>query len=68
MPLLRIGLVTHTSNMGNVMINLKEWIEDSYWAWRNGFYFRFDSYEDDIDRGAFFADLNCGWYEMYGEM
>ena len=48
------------------MINaLKTWIDDAWWSWRNGFYFRFDRYEDNIDRCAFFYELNFGWYDMY---
>jgi hypothetical protein len=46
---------------------MKAWIEDSYWAWRNAWYFRFDSYEDAIDRGAFFEEINLGWLEMYAD-
>ena len=46
---------------------MKQWIEDSYWAWSNAWYFRFDSYEDAIDRGAFFEEINLGWLQMYGE-
>jgi hypothetical protein len=42
-----------------------EWISDSYWHWRNVFYFRFNEYNDDIDRKAFFEELNYGWMQMY---
>ena len=50
------------------MINaLKTWIDDAWWSWRNGFYFRFDRYEDNIDRCAFFYELNLGWYQMYDQ-
>ena len=44
---------------------MKAWIDDSYWAWGNAFYFRFDSYEDNLDRCAFFEEINNGWYHMY---
>lgn len=47
-----------------MMMKILEWIEDSYWAWRNAWYFRFDSYEDAIDRGAFFEEINIGWIQM----
>jgi len=47
---------------------MKAWIEDSYWAWRNAWYFRFDSYEDAIDRGAFFEEINIGWLQMYTDI
>jgi hypothetical protein len=43
---------------------MKEWIEDAYWAWRNAVYFRID-YHDNIDRCAFFEEINTGWYQMY---
>ena len=44
---------------------MKEWFEDAYWHWRNVFYFRFNEYNDEIDRGAFFEELNYGWMQMY---
>ena len=48
------------------MINaLKSWFEDAWWSWGNAIYFRFDGYNDNIDRCAFFYELNLGWYEMY---
>jgi len=48
------------------MINaLKTWIDGAWWSWRNGFYFRFDMYEDNIDRCAFFYEISSGWYDMY---
>jgi hypothetical protein len=48
------------------MINsLKTWIDNACWSWRNGFYFRFDRYEDNIDRCAFFYEISSGWYQMY---
>ncbi len=48
------------------MINsLKTWIEDAWWSWGNAIHFRLDKYENNIDRCAFFYELNIGWYEMY---
>ena len=44
---------------------MKRWIEDSLWAVRNCISFRTDHYTDNIDRLAFFEELNCGWYQMY---
>ena len=43
----------------------KAWIEDVYWAWSNGISFRFNHYNDNIDRCAFFEEINTGWYQMY---
>ena len=48
------------------MINsLKSWFEDAWWSWGNAIHFRIDRYEDNIDRCAFFYELNIGWYDMY---
>jgi len=46
---------------------MKQWIEDAYWAWRNSWHFRFDSYENDIDRLAFFEELSIGHIQMTDE-
>ena len=46
---------------------LREWINDTYWAWKNAWHFRFDFYEDNLDRCAFFEELNLGWLQMYSE-
>ena len=46
---------------------MTEWFSDAYWHWRNVFYFRFSEYNDDIDRLAFFEELNYGWYQMYAD-
>ena len=43
---------------------MKQWIEDAWWSWRNCIDFRLNL-EDNIDRCAFFYELNCGWYDMY---
>lgn len=37
---------------------------DGFDAIYNAIYFRFDL-EDNIDRCAFFYELNIGWYDMY---
>lgn len=47
------------------MERFKQWIEDSLWAWSNGWTFRFIHYDDNIDRLAFFEEINNGWYHMY---
>lgn len=48
------------------MINaLKTWIDNVWWQWENSIYFRIDRYEDNIDRCAFFYEINRGWYDMY---
>jgi hypothetical protein len=44
---------------------MKEWFEDAWWSWANCINFRFVKYEDDVDRFAFFEELNNGWYHMY---
>ena len=41
------------------------WIENSLWNWRNAISYRFNYYTDNIDRCAFFEELNYGWYQMY---
>ena len=46
---------------------MTEWFSDAYWHWSNVFYFRFSEYNDDIDRLAFFEELNYGWYQMYAD-
>lgn len=44
---------------------LREWVEDSLWSWRNCIDYRFVQYNDNIDRLAFFEELNIGWYREY---
>ena len=44
---------------------MKEWIENSLWNWANAINYRFVQYNDNIDRCAFFEELNYGWYQMY---
>lgn len=47
------------------MMKLKNWIENALWSWSNCINFRFVEYNDNIDRCAFFEELNNGWYHMY---
>jgi hypothetical protein len=44
---------------------MKEWIDNSWWNWANAINYRFVQYNDNIDRCAFFEELNNGWYQMY---
>jgi len=44
---------------------LKEWIIDALWSIRNAVTFRIVNYNDNIDRLAFFEEINNGWYHMY---
>jgi hypothetical protein len=46
---------------------MKQWIEDAYWSWINCIDLRFVNYKDNIDRCAFFEELNCGWIQMQDE-
>jgi len=59
-------MVKFTQGMKSLM-KLREWIDDSYWAWGNAWYFRFDSYKDNLDRCALFEELNLGWLQMYSD-
>lgn len=43
------------------------WIENSLWSWKNCIDFRFDKYEDNIDRCAFFEELSLGYIQMEDE-
>lgn len=45
---------------------MKQWFEDVYWHFHSLFYYRFDL-EDEIDRKAFFYELNYGWHQMRDE-
>jgi len=45
------------------MTKLQRFLE-GFWCIYNAVYFRFDL-EDNIDRCAFFYELNIGWYDMY---
>jgi len=44
---------------------MSQWIDNSIWSWHNCISFRFINYNDNIDRLAFFEELNNGWYHMY---
>jgi len=55
------------SLMKDLSIEMTEWFSDAYWHWRNVFYFRCNEYNDNIDRLAFFEELNYGWYQMYAD-
>lgn len=46
---------------------MTNWIKDCFWSWANAIYFRFDKYEYDMDRCAFFEELNSGWHQMQDE-
>lgn len=41
------------------------WLKNVWWTWGNCVNFRFMGYNDNLDRCAFFEELNWGWYEMY---
>ena len=45
------------------MVRLQQFL-DGFVSISNGIFYRSDL-EDDIDRCAFFYELNIGWYEMY---
>lgn len=46
---------------------LKTWIEDALWSWKCCIHSRFVDYNDNIDRCAFFEELNYGWVQMKDE-
>jgi len=46
---------------------MKQWIENTYWSWINCIDIRFVNYNDNIDRCAFFEELNLGWIQMQDE-
>jgi hypothetical protein len=43
---------------------MKKWFEDAWWSWGCCIHSRFVDYNDNIDRCAFFEELNYGWYKM----
>ena len=43
---------------------MKKWFEDAWWSWKCCIHSRFVDYNDNIDRCAFFEELNSGWYQM----
>ena len=46
---------------------MKKWFEDAWWSWGNCISFRFVDYNDNIDRCAFFEELNYGSIQMRDE-
>ena len=51
-------------NLIHPQSKLKQFLE-GFWCIYNAVYFRLDKYENNIDRCAFFYELNIGWYGMY---
>ena len=49
------------------MEKIRTWFENSLWNWANAISYRFAQYNDNIDRCAFFEELNYGWYQMRDE-
>ena len=50
-----------------MILHIRSKLEHIHWGFDaifNAIYFR-NTLEDNIDRCAFFYELNCGWYEMY---
>ena len=45
-------------------MKMKKWFEDAWWSWGNCISFRFVDYNDNIDRCAFFEELNYGSIQM----
>ena len=43
---------------------MKQWFEDAWWSWGCCIHSRFVDYNDNIDRCAFFEELNYGWCQM----
>ena len=52
-------------NGNNGNWKMKKWFEDAWWSWECCIYSRFVDYNDNIDRCAFFWEINYGWYQMY---
>ena len=44
---------------------MSKWFEDAWWSWGCCIHSRFVDYNDNIDRCAFFWEINYGWYQMY---
>ena len=49
------------------MTKMKNWFEDAWWSWGCCIHSRFVEYNDNIDRCAFFEELNYGWVQMESE-
>ena len=43
---------------------MKQWFEDAWWSQGCCIHSRFVDYNDNIDRCAFFEELNYGWCQM----
>ena len=52
-------------NISELISRMRQWIDNTYWSIANCISFRFINYNDNIDRLAFFEELNNGWYHMY---
>ena len=50
-----------------LITQMKQWIEDAWWSWKNCIEFRFVNYNDNIDRLAFFEELSSGYIQMADE-
>ena len=48
-----------------LITQMKAWIENTLWSISNAVTFRMINYNDNIDRCAFFEEINSGWYQMY---
>ena len=46
---------------------MKKWFEYVWWSWECCIYSRFVDYNDNIDRCAFFCEINYGWCQMESE-
>ena len=49
-----------------LITQMKQWIEDSLWSWKNCIDFRLQL-EDNVDRLAFFEELSSGYTQMKDE-
>jgi hypothetical protein len=49
-----------------LITQMKQWIENALWSWRNCIDFRLQL-EDNIDRLAFFEELSLGYMQMEDE-
>jgi hypothetical protein len=47
---------------------MKQWIENAWWSWKCCIHSRFVDYNDNIDRCAFFEELNYGYSQMNDEV
>jgi hypothetical protein len=49
-----------------LITQMKQWIEDAYWSWKNCIDFRLQL-EDNVDRLTFFEELSIGYMQMIDE-